>query len=212
MNLPQETLNSIKSNHPQLWREKAAAGLNDQLIAAAILSQVEQDLKNPPEAEALKRVKAAAGMVQAHASKFRLSRADLDKIIAEVREQFPELEIVIAEEPPGLNTIPVLGIPGDNSEVIEGLRINVENLTQRNIEVENWLKEAQDAAKADQEAVVNLTRQRDALEAELKAAQDLLEGSSNASVATLITQLRSASNIKEVREVFTAHDAAASKE
>ena len=133
MNLPQETLNSIKSNHPQLWREKAAAGLNDQLIAAAILSQVEQDLKNPPEAEALKRVKAAAGMVQAHASKFRLSRADLDKIIAEVREQFPELEIVIAEEPPGLNTIPVLGIPGDNSEVIEGLRINVENLTQRNI-------------------------------------------------------------------------------
>ncbi len=47
----------------------------------------------------------------------------------------------------------------------------------------------------------------EALLGELKAAQDLLDGSSSAAVAALITQLRSASNIKEVREVFAVFDA-----
>lgn len=190
MNLPQDTLNSIKSNHPDLWREKAKAGLSDQLIAAAILSQVEQDLKNPPEAEALQRVKAAAGMVLAHATKFRLSRADLDKIIAEVREQFPELQIEIAEEPSGLDKVPIITAAGSESEVIEGLRINLEALTERNIEVEKWLKEAQDSARADQEIIVKLTRERAEQDAELKAARELLK------------QVGECANIKEVRELL----------
>ncbi|MFZ2276298.1 MAG: hypothetical protein WAW39_00810 [Prosthecobacter sp.] len=204
MNLPQETLNTIKSNHPELWRAKAAAGLGDQLIAAAILSQVEQDAKNPPETEALKRIKAAAGIVLVHAGKFRASRTELDRILAEVREQFPELEIEILEEPPGMEGLAMLPTDSGMREVIEKLRVDLQTSTDRTAEVENWLREAQDSARADQEIVVkltreraeqdtiiaDLTRQRAELDAELKAARELLK------------QVGACANIKEVRELL----------
>lgn len=215
MNLPQETLNSIKSAHPELWREKAAAGLGEQLIAAAILSQVEQDAKNPPEEEALKRVKAAGGIVLVYAGKYRASRAELDKIIAEVHEQFPDLDIEILEEPPGMDNLPVLGVGGGSSEVIEGLRINLEALTERNVELERWLKEAQDAARTDQEVVVNLTRQRaelDTVVSELKRQRAELEAKLQAA-QDLLKRVGECGNIKEVRELLKpAEPAAASKE
>jgi hypothetical protein len=198
--ISKEVIDELKKTHAETFAAKMAVLKDEQMVASVILSQIEQDAKNPPEGEALQRVKAAAGMVLAHANKYRLSRAELEKIIAEVHAQFPDLDIEVLEEPPGMESFPVTGVPGGSSEVVEDLRRSLESHARRNVELEKWLKEAQDSARADQEAVVNLTKERDALEAETKAVRDFIK------------KVNDCGNIKEVRELLKSMETAKAEE
>lgn len=136
MNLPQETLNSIKSQYPELWREKAAAGLGDQLIAAAILSQVEQDAKNPPEEEALRRVSSANALVLAAQQRLAMMAGAAQGIYDDVRSQFPTLELDLP-----------ISLPVDGQEVaqlIAGYRGQAESDANEIRRLQGELKAAQE--------------------------------------------------------------------
>lgn len=172
MNIPQDQLNEIKAAHPAIWAAKKAAGLNDQLVASAILNQLAHDAEHPPEAEALRRVKAAAEMVQAQAGRLTTSRQDLERLLAEVRGQFPDIQIEIAEEHPAFAGVDV-----------ELLRKQLEEARERSRE----LLVKNDGLCA--EVIAAQGAKHKAL-ADLQAAQDLLK------------QAAACSNIKEVRELL----------
>lgn len=181
MNLPQEKLNEIKAAHPGIWAEKKAAGLNDQLVASAILNQLAHDAEHPPEAEALRRVKAAADIVQAMAGRLITSRQDLERLVAEVREKFPGIRIEIAEEHPAL-----AGAAPD----VEALRKELEEARACNRDLLVKKDELSAAVIAAQGAKHEALAAAEKHLADLKAAQDLLK------------QAAACASIKEVRELL----------
>lgn len=196
MQLSQERINEIKASQPELWKEKIASGLSPQIVAAAILSQVEHDAKHPPEAEALRRVKGAASLVQLYAGRLTVSRQELERLLAEVREQFPDIQIEIAEEHPALAGADMTALMNE----VEAARARNRDLLVKNDELSAAVIAAQGAKH---EALAAADKHL----ADLKGVQEKLNQSDPIGTQVLLTKLRGCNNIKEVRDAFAAFDA-----
>lgn len=88
-----EQIDELKKSHALLFAAKRAAGLSDAQAAQVIAAQIEHDLANPPEAEARRRVAAAAEVVRVHAARLQAAVAEAQKVADEVRAEFPGIEV-----------------------------------------------------------------------------------------------------------------------
>lgn len=200
--IPKEKIDELKKNHQEAWAAKRSAGLNEQLAAAAILAQIDHEKENPPEAEALRRVRAAGQIVLVHTGRQQEAQQDLKRVLEEVHAQFPdldlsEIEIVLVTD----------GAGGDEamSKLVTELR--------EQIRMHEQAGDALDArAERDADKIAELMN-------ELRAAKAHEEDMSRAFTAAesvhldnlkdaqeLLKQAAQCSSIKEVRELLKPAD------
>lgn len=97
--ITQTEIDQCRAANPDKWAALSSAGFKPQRIVQIIAEQAAEkaarDKENPPEQAALMRVKAAEEIVLKHLDRARLSKSELDRLITEVRAQFPELQIEV---------------------------------------------------------------------------------------------------------------------
>lgn len=176
MNRPQSELDQIRAAHPEKWAQLAAASFKPQRAAEIILTQVAdqaaRDAENPPEKRAALRVKSAQDIVTVHLNRAKLAHDELDKVLAEVRDQFPDLQIELIELPFTTDTSEDFA---RNAERIAKLESQCSVLsaqcTEKDTAFTNLSLERDSLIEISRTHREDITR----LEADLKTAQDALK-------------------------------------
>jgi phage-related protein len=166
--IPAETIAELKVSHADAWQQKRTAGLNEQQTAQVILSQIEIDNANPPEAEALKRVHSARGATKAQRQRFREALASHKRIAEEVAALFPGIDagsfrIEMEDDDADLTGL---------NKVLEEHRELVAQQNERIKELEDFLDEQGKQLALKAERVKQLEDGSKALDADLREAME----------------------------------------
>jgi hypothetical protein len=84
MSLPKEKIEELKKEHPGFFKQRRTIITGedaDQRIAGILLSQLQHDKQNPPEAAARVRVQDAASVVRLNVQRLERSSAELHRIL-----------------------------------------------------------------------------------------------------------------------------------
>lgn len=97
----QDELNQLRSQHSTKWQRLADAGLKPQRIAEVINHHLDEEakrqLERPPLKEAEDKLKAAQAVIATHLQRASLAKAEFEKLLAELRAEFPDLTIQVLE-------------------------------------------------------------------------------------------------------------------
>ena len=98
--ISKEVIDELKKTHAETFAAKMAVLKDEQMVASVILSQIEQEKLNPPEARAKARVDSAAQVLITHAGRVELAKAELAKVVESVLSEFPGMDLELPDYQP----------------------------------------------------------------------------------------------------------------
>ena len=183
--IPAETIAELKVSHAAAWQQKRAAGLNEQQTAQVILSQIEHDKANPPEAEAIKRIHSAREATKAQRQRFREALASHKRIAEEIAAMFPNIAAGTFHLELEDDDTDLTGLKKLLEEHRELVARQAERITELEALLEasvKRLEQERDEVQGNFDALKGVNEMHriklEKAEAELKASQAALEGAS----------------------------------
>lgn len=203
MNKSQDELNKLRAAHSDKWQQLAGAGFKPQRIAAIIEQHIADDTQrlrdNPPEKQAQAQAAAAAAIVRTHLERATLAKGEFDKLVSELRAQFPEIEFEVITLETSLPEVARL------NEHIEQLRDELKQALEENIKAAEERDTALASLQREQETLNTLMGDFSKKAEELQFANEKITAvcTERDALSAKITNAIAAKSLKAAHEALT---------